>query len=77
LFAYWAPQANFSKEGLGWYQFSAAVIKRLRFERRFNLLVLELPDEPDSLLSAAKKTRDALVDLGEAMAPGLGPETRP
>ena len=45
-----------------------AVVKRLEFERRFDFLFPELQDDPDNLLPVAKKTRDDLVRLGEAMA---------
>jgi hypothetical protein len=44
-----------------------AVDKRVEFERRFDFLFLELQDDPDNLLPEEKETRDALVDLGEAM----------
>src|SRR5215204_6549989 len=45
-----------------------AVDKRVEFERRFDFLFLELQNDPNNLLPEARKTRDALVDLGEAMA---------
>jgi hypothetical protein len=45
-----------------------AVDKRVEFERRFDFLFLELQDDPDNLLPEARATRDALVDLGKAMA---------
>jgi hypothetical protein len=45
-----------------------ATVKRVEFERRFDFLFLELQDDPDSLLPVARKTRDALVALGRAMA---------
>jgi len=45
-----------------------AVVKRLEFERRFDFLFLELQNDPANLLPVSRATRDALVDLGEAMA---------
>src|SRR5215216_1571929 len=45
-----------------------AVDKRVEFERRFDFLFLELQTDPNNLLPEARKTRDALVALGEAMA---------
>ena len=36
--------------------------------RRFDFLFLELQDDPDNLLPESRETRDALVDLGKAMA---------
>jgi hypothetical protein len=45
-----------------------AVVKRLEFERRFDFLFLELQDDPANLLHVARKTRNDLVRLGEAMA---------
>jgi hypothetical protein len=45
-----------------------AVDKRVEFERRFDFLFLELQNDPNNLLPEARKTRDALVDLGKAMA---------
>jgi hypothetical protein len=36
--------------------------------RRFDLLFLDLQDDPDNLLPVSQQTRDALVELGEAMA---------
>ena len=45
-----------------------AVVKRLEFERRFDFLFLELQNDPANLLPVSRDTRDALVDLGEAMA---------
>src|SRR5215207_3379330 len=45
-----------------------AVDKRVEFERRFDFLFLELQDDPNNLLPEARKTRDDLVELGEAMA---------
>src|SRR5918994_2496384 len=45
-----------------------ALAKRVEFERRFDFLFLELQDDPANLLPEARATRDALVELGEAMA---------
>src|SRR5918993_5598030 len=45
-----------------------AVVKRLEFKRRFDFLFLELQDDPVNLLPVSRATRDALRDLGEAMA---------
>jgi hypothetical protein len=45
-----------------------ALVKRLEFERRFDFLFLDLQNDPANLLPVEKKTRDALVDLGEEMA---------
>jgi hypothetical protein len=45
-----------------------ALVKRVEFERRFDFLFLDLQDDPDNLLPEAKKTRNDLVRLGEAMA---------
>jgi hypothetical protein len=36
--------------------------------RRFDLLFLDLQDDPNNLLPESQQTRDALVELGEAMA---------
>jgi hypothetical protein len=44
-----------------------ATVKRVEFERRFDFLFPELQEDPDDLLPAARKTRDALRDLGKAM----------
>jgi hypothetical protein len=49
-----------------------AVDKRVEFERRFDFLFLELQDDPDNLLPVARKTRDDLVRLGEAMTDRSG-----
>jgi len=45
-----------------------ALVKRVEFERRFDFLFLELQNDPNNLLPETKATRDALRDLGEAMA---------
>ena len=58
-----AVAEGIAKEPLGF-----AMVKRLEFERRFDFLFPELQDDPDNLLPVARKTRDALVDLGKAMA---------
>lgn len=42
--------------------------------RRFDFLFPELQEDPDNLLPVARKTRDALVDLGLAMADAGGDE---
>jgi hypothetical protein len=44
--------------------------------RRFDLLFLDLQDDPNNLLPESQQTRDALVELGEAMA-DQGLTTRP
>jgi hypothetical protein len=45
-----------------------AMVKRVEFERRFDFLFPKLQENPDNLLPVARKTRDALVALGKAMA---------
>jgi hypothetical protein len=49
-----------------------AVDKRVEFERRFDFLFLKLQGDPDNLLPVARKTRDDLVRLGEAMTDRSG-----
>jgi hypothetical protein len=45
-----------------------AMVKRVEFSRRFDFLFPELQEDADNLLPEAKKTRNNLVKLGEAMA---------
>jgi hypothetical protein len=45
-----------------------AVVNRVEFKQPFDFLFLELQHNLDNLLPEAKKTRDDLVALGEAMA---------
>src|ERR687897_2335830 len=45
-----------------------ALVKRVEFERRFDFLFPDLQDDSNNLLPEAKKTRDALVEFGKAMA---------
>jgi hypothetical protein len=58
-----AVAEDIAKEPLGF-----AMVKRVEFERRFAFLFPELQEDPDSLLPEARKTRDALVALGKALA---------
>ena len=58
-----AVAEDIAKEPLGF-----AMVKRVEFERRFAFLFPELQEDPDNLLPEARKTRDALVALGKALA---------
>ena len=55
-------------EGIAKEPLEFAMVKRVESERHFDFLFPELQDDPDNLLPVARKTRDALVDLGKAMA---------